>query len=304
MKSKKWLLPLILSILIFFEVFYIKDITKFVSSIINSHPNVIIQASNEYKKDYDFLYVQESKSYIPYSYGDLMNIFYSIINNGWQEFTFYCPEEYENCLRDVQTISNNDSLLTSINNFAHPFNSFLSVKTSYDDSGEVNVTLNDLYDDNKKQILNQKVDEIIKNNIKSNMSQEEKIRTIHDYIVNNTEYDVQRNDTGDSNFDSNTAYGALIQGKAICSGYADAMAIFLSRFGAKNYKIASGTHVWNAVLVNNTWLHLDLTWDDPVSKNGPILDHKYFLINNAELETADGALTDHVFDKQIYLEFK
>jgi hypothetical protein len=304
MKSKKMILPLILSVLIFFEVFYIKDITKFVSSIINSHPNVIIQPSNEYKKDYDFQFVQESKSYIPYSYGDLMNIFYSIINNGWQEFTFYCPDEYENCLKDVQTISNNDSLLTSINNFAHPFNSFISVKTSYDDSGEVNVKINNLYSDETQATLNQKVDEIIQKNITSTMNQEEKIRAIHDYIINNTEYDVERNDTGNSYYDSNTAYGALIQGKAICSGYADAMAIFLSRFGVKNYKIASGTHVWNAVLINNTWLHLDLTWDDPVSKNGPILDHKYFLINNEELYAADGTLTDHTFDKTIYLEFK
>ena len=110
------------------------------------------------------------------------------------------------------------------------------------------------------------------------MNQEEKIRAIHDYIINNTEYDVERNETGTSNYDSNTAYGALIQGKAICSGYADAMALFLARFNIPNYKIASGTHVWNAVYINNTWLHLDLTWDDPVSKKGNILD--IILVNN------------------------
>ena len=188
---KKYILPIILSVLICVEVIYIKDISKYVSSLLNSHPNVIIQPSNTYTKDYDFMYVQQSKSYVPYSYGDLMNIFYSIINNGWTDFTFYCPEEYDNCLKDVQTISNNDSLLTSINNFAHPFNSFISVKTAYDDSGEVNVTLKNLYNAETQSNINKKVDEIISKNITADMSQEEKIKAIHDYIINNTEYEVE-----------------------------------------------------------------------------------------------------------------
>lgn len=281
-----------------------KNITLFVSKTLNSHPNVIIGSKNDYTKKYDFLYVQESNDYIPYSYGDLLNIFYSVINNGWTDFTFYCPAEYENCVKDVQTISNNDSTLTSVNNFADPLNSFLNIKTSYDDSGEVNVVLKRLYTDEKIKMVNDKVDDVIKNNINSSMSIEDKIKTIHDYIINNTSYDVERNDNGISDYDSNTAYGALIQGKAICSGYADAMAIFLRKFNVENYKIASGTHVWNAVKLNNNWFHLDLTWDDPVSSKGNILDHKYFLVNNEELKSADGELTDHDFNKAIYLEFK
>jgi hypothetical protein len=301
---KKLIGPVLLLCLIGLELYYMNDIKLFVAKIINNHPDVVIAPSNEYTKDYDFLYVQEAKSYVPYSYGDLKNIFYSVINNGWNDFTFYCPEEYDSCLKDVKTISNNDTLLTNINNFAHPFNSFLNFQTAYDDSGEINVSLSKLYSDDELKILNQKVNTIIDENITSKMTPEEKIRTIHDYIINHTSYDVERNENGDSDFNSNTAYGALIQGKAICSGYADAMAIFLSKFNIPNYKIASGTHVWNAVKINNTWLHLDLTWDDPVSNKGDILDHQYFLVTNDELKNADGTLTDHIFDKTIYLEFK
>lgn len=59
--------------------------------------------------------------------------------------------------------------------------------------------------------------------------------------------------------------------------------------------------------INGEWLHLDLTWDDPVSSDGKdYLYHKYFLIDTEELITADANITseDHVFDKTIYSELK
>ena len=137
------------------------------------------------------------------------------------------------------------------------------------------------------------------------MDDQTKILTIHDYIINNSKYDVEKNETGISEYHSSIAYGPLIEGYAICGGYADAMAIFLTKLGFDNYKIASDTHVWNAVLVNGKWLHLDLTWDDPVSEQGvDYLYHKYFLVNNEELIKADGNLNNHLFKKAIYLEFK
>lgn len=301
---RKYSLSIVLVILIVLEIIYMEPIKEFATKIINNRPDLIILPSNEYTKDYDFLFVHQSSDYVPYSIGDIRNIYFSAINNGWDDFTFYCPSEYEECIKDVQTISANDTLLTNINNFVSPFNSFTSIETTYDDSGEVNIKLNKLYSNNDILELNKIVDQIIKDNIKSTMSDEEKIRVIHDYIINKVEYDKVRNDTGDSNYKSNTAYGALVQGKAICSGYADAMELFLNRFNIKNYKIASATHVWNAIYLNGSWYHLDLTWDDPVSERGPILDHKYFLIDNNKLFENDGQdVLTHIFDKTIYLEF-
>ena len=301
---KRLILPIILISLIVLELVYMDDIKKFATDLINNRPKLIIEPSNEYKKDYDFMFVKRNDSYVPYSMNDIRNIFFSVINNGWDEFTFYCPSEYEDCVKDVQTISGNDVLLTDINNYASPFNSFTSIETTYDDSGEINIKLKKLYDDNKIKEINNVVDKIIKENITDSMDDEKKIRVIHDYIINTTVYDKVRNDQGSSQYDSNTAYGTLIEHQAICSGYADAMELFLNKFGIKNYKIASKTHVWNAVFINGQWLHLDLTWDDPVSDRGPILDHKYFLINNDQLiKSDDDNLETHNFNKTVYLEF-
>ena len=67
--------------------------------------------------------------------------------------------------------------------------------------------------------------------------------------------------------------------------------------------------IWILVLKLNLWLHLDLTWDDPVSNDGKdYLSDKYFLITTEELENIDlegnPPVTDHNFKKNIYLEFK
>ena len=103
---------------------------------------------------------------------------------------------------------------------------------------------------------------------------------------------------------------------ATCNGYTDLMAIFLTKFNIKNYKIAttkesisssSNGHIWNAVYLNNQWLHLDLTWDDPVSDDGKdYLYHKYFLIDTTTLNKIDSGkveIEEHNFDKNYYLEF-
>ena len=144
-----------------------------------------------------------------------------------------------------------------------------------------------------------------------------KIKTIHDYIINTTKYDVERNNNKTSKYKSFIAYGPLLEGYATCNGYTDAMALFLTKMGIPNFKVAMTPdtntkdeegHVWNAIYLNNTWLHLDLTWDDPVSLDGKdYLEHTYFLITTKELEAIDNQdvqITEHNFKRNIYLELK
>lgn len=302
---KKFIFPLILSLIIGVELYFLDDITLFVTKLLNNHPEIVEIPSNNYKKNTNYLYVKETNDFLPYSYTDLLNIFYTILNSGWTDFTFYCPLEYENCVKDVQTICNNDTTLTNINNYVNPLNSFVIVNTSYDDSGEINIKIIRLYNDGKIDYINKEIDSIMNKVLNKSMSDREKIKALHDYIINNTKYDVERNEKGVSSYESNTSYGTLKEHMAICSGYADTMAIALNKLGIDNYKIASGTHVWNAVKLDGQWYHLDLTWDDPVSNTGEdILDYKFFLVKNKDLEDLDKNSNDHKFDKSIYLEFK
>ena len=80
----------------------------------------------------------------------------------------------------------------------------------------------------------------------------------------------------------------------------------LTKFNIPNYKISSDNHVWNAVYLNGTWLHLDVTWDDPTTNTGEdMLLHDYFLIDDSSLFTYDDVnLREHTYNYDVFLEFK
>ena len=254
---------------------------------------------NNYYRDYNFPYAQNVTSFIPQNKKDLLNIYYTIVNSGMNDFTFYCPKEYENCLQDVNDLGNDQMSLSHINNFVHPFNSFKKINTTFDSTGKVSLNIEKVYDDEMIIILNYKVEEIIKNNIKESDTVQEKVKKIHDYIINNTKYDKMRSDNNVIKYKSDNAYGVLIENYGLCGGYTDAMMLFLEIFNIPNYKISTENHIWNIVKVNNSWLHLDLTWDDPVTKdNSDILDESYFLIGDEQLLSIEKI--EHNYDKNIY----
>ena len=270
-------------------------------------------------KNGNFEFVSNTKNFTPYGKQDILNIFYTILNNGNETGTFYCPKEYKNCIDDVKNISKNEDLLTHLNNFLHPFKSFEKIKSDIYDTGEIQIKIDYIYKKEEINYLNTEIDRLIKElitNSKENKKDDEKeetnedydkIKIIHDFIINTTKYDIDNNkDTKSYN-----AYGALKNHLATCNGYTDLMAIFLSKMGYENFKIATTNettgHVWNVVKINNEWLHLDLTWDDPVSSDGKdYLYHKYFLINTEGLIKADENITskEHDFNRAIYSELK
>ncbi|MDD2208244.1 MAG: hypothetical protein PHG03_01825 [Bacilli bacterium] len=281
--------------------FNFDDITDKLAKVLRREPTVVISKVNSYYKNNGFEFVKESTNYIPYSQQDLKDIFYSSLNAGYETFTFYCPAEYYECLNDVHSFSSDNSLLTHINNFVSPFNNFDNIKVVYDETGEVTIKVNKLYSPDEISIINQEIDRIIASKLNSEMELEDKILTIHDYIINKTKYDEDRL-SGIIKYKSNIAYGPLIEGYGICGGYSDAMALFLNRWNVPNFKVASDTHVWNAVFMGDAWLHLDLTWDDPVSedRSKDTLLHKFYLIDTSTLESYE--ITDHDFNKTIYRE--
>ena len=151
------------------------------------------------------------------------------------------------------------------------------------------------------------MDQILKENTYQGIDEITQIRKIHDYIINTTKYDnakaeaIKNGTELPTTYDSQTAFGALVQHMAICGGYSDAMAIALNRLGIQNYKVASDNHVWNVVKLGDYWYHLDLTWDDPVTSNGSdaIID-EFFMIDTSTLQELD--MTQHNFDKKVYRE--
>lgn len=295
---------IILSLLIIgLLIYYIDPITDMIANLLAGEKKVYIERDNEYAKKDSFKYVSLTKDFVPYNYQDLLNIYYTVLNNGTENFTFYCPDEYTSCMDDVTNISQDEVILTHITNFVHPYNNFSNVKVKRDSSGEITINVTHLYNNEEINKINQEIDKIMSSIINSEMKTQEKIKVFHDYVINNTKYD-SNYEKGGGYKDSSKANGLLFNHYSVCGGYADVMAIFLSKLNVKNYKVASDTHVWNALYLSDEkkWVHLDLTWDDPVTVNSDVdtLLHKFYLIDTKSLN--DFKTDNHNFDKTIYQE--
>lgn len=299
---KKYIVLLILVILFGFTFAFRRPLYNLYRTyFIKEEKEVTLTASNDYTRDYDFNYVKRTDDFTPSNYQDLLNIYYTVLNSGEEEFSFYCTDEYSECINDVDSLANNQKVLSTINNFVHPFNSFRHLETSYDDYGKVTLKIEHIYNNNDIKLINVKVEEIEKEIWNSSMSNEDKIKEAHNYIINNSKYDKDRSDNNVVKYKSDTAYGSLLEGYSLCGGYTDAMELFLEDMGIKSYKISSENHVWNAVYLNNAWYHLDLTWDDPITTDGSdILEYNFFLITTSELSELEGE--QHNYDKNVYSE--
>ena len=336
------LLCIIISV---FVIYKLDPISEHLAKYFYSTPTISAPEKNRFAKEIDYDFVQISKDFVPYNYQDLLNIFYTTLDSGYETFTFYCPSEYQDCISDVEKVSNpeNVEILTTIGNYVSPYNNFKSIDVLYDTAGEVTINITRLYSEQDILDITNAIDSIWKEIVTTDMKNQDIIYAFHDYVINHTRYD-ENYETELANYNlklselekelkslekdskrykeiqnqynnlkanpttthqASKANGPLFEGYAICSGYTDVMAILLDKLSIRNFKVASSTHVWNVVNIDDTWKHIDLTWDDPLSvedKSKNYLEHKFFMIDTKTLEQYD--IKDHTFNKSIYTELK
>lgn len=177
------------------------------------------------------------------------------------------------------------------------------VTNSIDLTKEVNELYNKEIAPKLERAYNDGID-IISRIIKPGMTDYEKAKAIHDYIVINTVYDekVAEDFLLGNNTDSNafTAYGVIVHRKGVCQGYAEAAQILFAIAGIPsklvigNVKDAQGIdipHMWNIVWIDKKPYMVDVTWDDPVGARN-ILIHEYFLVDDETMKQTHSWLYD------------
>lgn len=132
--------------------------------------------------------------------------------------------------------------------------------------------------------MNNKAQKIAKKALKIK-NEYSRIEYIHDTIAKNTDYfdvDDPESYIGYTHY----AYGALVEGRAVCQGYSAAFAYVcrLANIQCINvYGTSKGeSHSWNKVLCNKKWYNVDLTWDDELSNFKDSITHKYFMLSDQE----------------------
>lgn len=136
----------------------------------------------------------------------------------------------------------------------------------------------------KDNEVNKAVSSIIPKIITANMSVYDKEKAIHDYIVNNTRYDIENVEKNTLPVEAHTPYGVFVTKVAVCDGYASAMKKMFDAVGIENLIVVGDSqgvpHAWNLVKLYGKWHHVDATWDDPiVIENGKykdILSYDFF----------------------------
>jgi len=160
-----------------------------------------------------------------------------------------------------------------------------------------------LFDKNQVEQMNtdfqQKIDEIV-SVAKTKSNTYEQVLYVHDYIVDHCVYDYNAYNKGDYKSPSINAYGCLVNGKAICSGYSMAFSAIMKRLGYEigvefnsydGFSIFSEGHVWNYCRLDEDYYYFDLTWDDIDPKTDFLYKrfgyyHSFFAVTKDELAKA------------------
>lgn len=127
--------------------------------------------------------------------------------------------------------------------------------------------------DSISNLMDLQADDILDELSLEDLTEEEKIKALHDYLANHILYDPEPLGENDYKEISHTAYGALIDGVAVCDGYAEAFKYLLDKVGIENRLIfgevdedgsfeGEVNHAWNLIKIDESYRHYDLTWDD------------------------------------------
>ncbi len=110
--------------------------------------------------------------------------------------------------------------------------------------------------------------------IPANLSPYAREKYVHDYIADCCEYDSEAAEThltAERDAAAYIIYGALVEHKAVCEGYARSMQFLLNGLGVDCVGVTGlgydsdgdeELHMWNAVCLNDDWYFVDPTWDD------------------------------------------
>ncbi len=122
----------------------------------------------------------------------------------------------------------------------------------------------------------------------------ERARRLHDWLINNTAYDLSYTHYGPE--------GVLFHGLGVCNAYTLTYSMLLDAVGIEHMTVtgtatdknssSSGSHAWTLVKMNGAWYHVDTTWDDPLPDGRE--RHTYFGLSDKQMAK------DHQWDTSKY----
>ncbi|MFC4804072.1 transglutaminase domain-containing protein [Filifactor villosus] len=137
------------------------------------------------------------------------------------------------------------------------------------------------------QAVHNYINKWVENNITSGMTEEEKVRRIHDSIITNFEYKKGDRNKKVKGYVAHSSAAMVFGGGGVCQSYAILFDKMATRAGLQTRYITGtvhigGEHAWNMVKIGSNWYHIDTTWDDPINNSDRIY-YDYYLKGDEDM---------------------
>ncbi len=143
-------------------------------------------------------------------------------------------------------------------------------------SANIFYSLSDEEIDRRQNVIDNETARII-SKIMPSMTEYDIVKLFYDYLAENVVYDENAENC-------RSIYGVFGEKKAICGGYAKAFEYLCSKVGIEAITITGDAdevpHMWNMVLIDGKWYHIDPTYAVTESKVGKYVRYDYFCVTD------------------------
>lgn len=121
--------------------------------------------------------------------------------------------------------------------------------------------------------FNKEIENVIGQKLAAKMKVIEREKVVFKYIIDRMRYI----DESKATEMVHSAYGAIVDGKAVCGGYAKSFMYLCNSVGIPTSIVLgqadTGYHAWNMVQLDNAYYHVDTTWADQEYHIGMFYDY-------------------------------
>ena len=187
--------------------------------------------------------------------------------------------EEEICLHWIEAEDANRILHNVLYDFAEIFwTDGSATTTTYDETvfteGHTMVEVNYVYSKEETEQRRKQIAESVETILQSvpeGYSQYQKIKYIYEYLVNHVDY-------VEGSPDNQNIYSVFVNKQTVCAGYAKANQYLLNELGVYCTYVTgtavlggeSEAHAWNIVRCNGKFYYVDVTWADPLFREGQL----------------------------------
>ncbi|MBE6131078.1 MAG: hypothetical protein E7183_05090 [Erysipelotrichaceae bacterium] len=162
--------------------------------------------------------------------------------------------------------------------------------------------------------------DVLRDIIDDNMTDFEKVKAIHDYLILNVTYDNEllnltyQNPSNVSKYNGFYLEGVFLDKRAVCEGISKAFSVLCNIEGIPCVQVIGYQtnnpnglgHAWNKVYLDGNWYIVDATSDGIIVNNSfEVLSYQYFLITEEKMnEKYTGSMRNNIVCEKNYEAYK